>query len=161
MSLLNKALILCLFCASATAIALPEDRKLTVLIDADDSDQDLARNVIIYSGNVTITQGQLKIKADYVEVHTKDGEPSLLKAGGSPATFIDAPQRIGETISAKGNNVLYTMENGTIKLTGQVKYRDFYGNEVSAPSINVDVASGRIKSSGGVHHTIVPPKTEE
>jgi len=161
MSLLNRALILCLLCFSATAIALPEDRKLMVNIDADDSDQDLARNVIIYSGNVTITQGQLKISADYVEVHTKDGEPTLLKAGGSPASFIDAPQKIGETISAQGNNVLYTLDEGAIKLTGEVKYRDFFGNEVSAPSINIDVASGRIKSSGGVHHTIVPPKNEE
>ena len=59
-------LMLVLILISSVSWALPEDSQQEIQITSDSASLDKVQGLIIYSGNVNMTQGTLKIQADKI-----------------------------------------------------------------------------------------------
>jgi lipopolysaccharide export system protein LptA len=90
--------------------ALESDREQPVYVEADGAEINDRTGVSVYTGNVIVTQGSIKLNADKVTVTQKGGETDHLEAEGQPVRF----QQDG------GGN------KGLIK--GRAKQADYYMN---------------------------------
>lgn len=90
--------ILCL--TAAQAFALSTDKNQPAIIDADGVEMDFRTGIRTYTGNVTVKQGSLLIRADKIVVRYKDEKLQTATAYGKPATFKQRPD--GKTEDVRG-----------------------------------------------------------
>ncbi|MDP2560703.1 lipopolysaccharide transport periplasmic protein LptA [Psychrobium sp. 1_MG-2023] len=111
-----SAFFLLALLTSNTATALSDDFKQQASINADNQYIDLAKNIAVYKGNVTIKQGSIEITADRLEVYNH-GEHGveLMVLIGRPARF---SQRVGDgnNISAQAKEIRFERGTNIIKL---------------------------------------------
>jgi lipopolysaccharide export system protein LptA len=81
-------------------------------VAADRSSADLGAKTLTYSGNVVITQGDIKMHADVVKVSTDNSKPSIIQANGN--VVVDSPG----SGTATGDAGTYDVPNHQITLTG-------------------------------------------
>lgn len=88
MKFLNLSL-LAMLTLSSYAFALSSDSEQPVYIDSDSQQLDLKSNRVTFVGNVALTQGSIKIKADKVIVlrNPKTGNIDQIESFGELATF--------------------------------------------------------------------------
>lgn len=67
--------------------ALTGDKEQPMLLEADSVSIDEGTGVSLYEGNVVITQGSLKLWADRLWIHRRDGKTEKLVSEGSPTHF--------------------------------------------------------------------------
>lgn len=157
--------MLCKFCAAmptpplaivsllAALVAAPSavwaeraDRSLPLTIEADkQSTVDLARQVVIFNGNVVITQGTMRITAERVEVReTTEGGRSAVASGqaGQQATFRQKRDGVDEFIDGRADRIEYDSRADTVRLRGNATLRRLRGSkpadEVSGQLITYD-----------------------
>src|SRR5690554_3409506 len=93
----NMRRIRVLFLALLTGIAAPavaqsSDSSQPIRIQADSATLDDRKNVAIYTGNVIITQGSMRLTGARVTLTLDNaGEVQKLVSNGSPATFRQTP----------------------------------------------------------------------
>lgn len=80
------SLVLLLF-GSAETLALSGDRDQPMTLEADSVSIDEETGVSLYEGNVVITQGSLKLWADRLWIHRRDGKTEKLISEGKPTRF--------------------------------------------------------------------------
>ena len=64
------------------------DRDQPVVIQADEVDMDLKSGQRLYRGNVSVTQGSIRILADQIEMTFSNEQLTLALATGQPAIFL-------------------------------------------------------------------------
>jgi lipopolysaccharide export system protein LptA len=79
-------LLLCLL-VSSSAQALSSDREQPLTLEADSASIDEGSGVSLYEGNVIVTQGSLKLWADRLWIHRRDGKTEKLISEGAPTRF--------------------------------------------------------------------------
>jgi lipopolysaccharide export system protein LptA len=79
-------LTLCLLIPAA-AMALSSDRDQPMTLEADSVTIDEGSGVSLYEGNVIITQGSLKLWADRLWIHRREGKTEKLISEGQPTRF--------------------------------------------------------------------------
>jgi lipopolysaccharide export system protein LptA len=79
-------LLLCLLCTN-NALALSGDRDQPMTLEADSVSIDEGTGVSLYEGNVVITQGSLKLWADRLWIHRREGKTEKLISEGAPTRF--------------------------------------------------------------------------
>jgi lipopolysaccharide export system protein LptA len=79
-------LLLCLL-TSSSALALSGDRDQPMTLEADSASIDEGSGVSLYEGNVIVTQGSLKVWADRLWIHRRDGKTEKLITEGAPTRF--------------------------------------------------------------------------
>jgi lipopolysaccharide export system protein LptA len=79
-------LLLCLL-TSSSALALSGDRDQPMTLEADSASIDDGSGVSLYEGNVIVTQGSLKVWADRLWIHRRDGKTEKLISEGAPTRF--------------------------------------------------------------------------
>jgi len=84
--LLRLSLLLCLLTPLSLS-ALTSDRDQPMHLEADSVSIDDASGVSLYEGNVVITQGSLKLWADRLWIHRKDGKTQKIVSEGNPSHF--------------------------------------------------------------------------
>ena len=140
---------LALIAALATAPAAwaeKADRSLPLTIEADKSSTvDLAKQVVVFLGNVVITQGTMRIEADRVEVReTPEGWRSAVATGTptQPATFRQKRDGVDETIDGSAQRIEYDGRADTVRLSGNAVMRRLRAgtpaDEVSGALITYD-----------------------
>lgn len=90
MSLIRSLYGLCLLAlllGAAEAQALSGDREQPMTLEADSVFIDEGTGVSRYEGNVVITQGSLKLWADRLWIHRRDGKTQKLVSEGNPTRF--------------------------------------------------------------------------
>lgn len=70
-----------------TLQALSGDRDQPMHLEADSVSIDEGTGVSLYQGNVVITQGSLKLWADRLWIHRRDGKTDKLISEGQPTRF--------------------------------------------------------------------------
>ena len=115
----------------SSAHALSSDVEKPVNIEADSAFLDNEKGQAVYSGNVIITQGTIKIRASKVEITAPDSEIQLIHASGAPVRF---EQKMDNGTLAKGtaSNFKYFVENKKIVLSGKAQLaqnRDIFNSE--------------------------------
>lgn len=96
--LLNKKRILdylsalALICLAQTALALSSDKDQPIEVESDTAELDDIKNKSVYTGNVILTQGTIRMTGDKMTVyHTEDDELDTLIMEGDPATYRQLP----------------------------------------------------------------------
>jgi lipopolysaccharide export system protein LptA len=129
---------------------LDQDTSLPVQVQAEEFAVDNADGTAVFTGNVVVVQGDMKLAA--AEVTVKYGTDQkeidqLIASGGVTIT------NLGDAAEAK--EAVYTIESGVIVLTGDVLLTQ--GPSVMAgQKLTINLKDGTGVMAGGVTTTFVP-----
>lgn len=132
----------------ALAAALPEDREQPIQLEADTAQLDQTTGVSVYQGNVTISQGSMKLSADTVTISVRDGEFRHLQAEGGPATFRYLPARDKPEVVGYGRRMDYDVATGTVVITRNARITQAK-DEFTGERIEYDLDKDLVKARGG------------
>lgn len=155
--------VVCFLIISAlaqTAHALDSDRDQPVNIEADHATYNQQTGVTIYSGNVIITQGTIRIQADNV-VANLDASRSIkdVTAIGKPAKFQQKISPEKGIAYGEGDQVFYDAALSQITLTGHAKINQD-GSSFNGNSLRYGMKQGDIEGNGNKQQRvqmIIPP----
>ncbi len=120
---------------AAPAQAEKADRTRQMVVEADrPGTLDFQRQVLVFNGNVTITQGTLLIRADRVEVRElPDGyrEAVALGTPGHLATYRQKRDSVDETVEGQAERIEYDSRADTLQLIGDAAVRRLRGRAVA------------------------------
>jgi len=137
----NLLLAFALLPSAAQAKSTDRDQPMDVTADstsatvADDGDA-------VLTGNVLITQGTLQVMADRAVIRRKDGEISEVILNGGPATLKQVNDN-GEPMEARAQQIVYTLGNDMMVLTGGVVVTQPRGHP-TGENIQYNPPSGRL-----------------
>lgn len=136
-----------------TAYALPSDSQQPIHIQADKADLDNNKGVLVYHGNVVITQGTMKVLGHTVTItRNKDGGVDVMTSQGNPAYFEQIPSANEPVIKAYGNMIQYQTTNKKIVLEGNAKVTQ-KNNTFNGSRMVYDTDKGIISAVGGAKST--------
>lgn len=123
---------------------LQADSSLPVEVTADNLDVDQSDGTAVFTGNVLIGQGEMRLSAPRVLVIYKENNQGIeqLKASGG-VTLVS-----GED-AAEAARADYNIDSGMIAMSGNVLLLQG-GNALSAENMTVDTRSGTARMSGRV-----------
>lgn len=104
------------------ALAEKADRSKPMVVEADrDGVLDLQRQVLVYTGNVVISQGSMVLRAERVEMRTlPDGyrAASALGAAGKPASWRQKRDGVDETVEGTAERIEFDGRADTLRFLG-------------------------------------------
>lgn len=127
---------------------IKQDPTLPVEMTADQLSVDQNDNSAVFTGNVLIGQGEMRLSADKVRVEyeTKDGAAtgriSRLLASGN-VTLVSAAE------AAEAQNAVYSVDAGIIVMTGDVLLTQGF-NALSSQKMTVNLTTGNAVMEGRV-----------
>lgn len=160
------AILALLAATQHSAWALKADRNEPVHIEADNVELDDRRGVSVYTGDVVITQGTMRITGDKVTVYTKpNGDLDHAVSVGKPATYKQRPDNKPEDVHARALNMEYFADKDTVILTDEAHLQQG-PNTFNSKKIIYDVAKDQVdagKDTGGdrVRITIHPERKDQ
>jgi lipopolysaccharide export system protein LptA len=159
----RKSLFAFLLCLPSLVQALPEDAHQAIHITADSATRNDKTGITIYSGDVILTQGSMKITGKSLELRqTKKAVTSII-AKGSLAQFQQRPAADKEITHAYGKVLDYNIRTKELEITGQAKVSQgtdsFSGNRIIYDMKKSTVnAFGDNSSKGERVQMIIQPK---
>lgn len=171
--LMNKiirySLLTCLLLAAQTNSWAAESTD-KISIDADYMQLNLETGFSTYTGNVKITQGELKLTGDKVTVQqNKKNEVEQINVTGKPAHYNHVTEK-GENIQAESENMVYTASQNKLVMTVNAKLKQ-PDHKVSSQKIVYDtkkkiVIAGDKTDTGSssgqrVNITLTPKKEQK
>ncbi len=163
---LSNILFFALLIGNSTAvIAKQNDLTQPVNISAEASQGDIKKNQVVYSGNVLIIQGSIRINADNMRA-TKDKKTGngQFVATGNPAKFSQTLDD-GKLGVASASKIAYEQKTGDLVLSGDAKL-DVGGIKMNASLIRYNVENQHVQAEGSVDgekkgrvQTIIPAET--
>ena len=100
-----------------TGHARQSDLTKAIDVRADKSEFDEKAGTQTLSGNVEITQGTMKIKADQIAISLKDNALSKIEGTGTPIQFEQENEQ-GELMQGEAKRIIYNALEGTLILQG-------------------------------------------
>lgn len=130
---------------------LKADTSLPVEVTADVLSVNQTDGTAIFSGNVLVIQGEMRLSADRVEVIYGDAERSRIERlhASGEVTLVSG------TDAAAAADAVYTIESGAVEMTGDVLLTQG-ANTIAGEKLVVDLTSGTGKMEGRVK-TILQP----
>jgi lipopolysaccharide export system protein LptA len=111
------------------------DRSRPMVVEADrPGTVDLQRQVVVFNGNVVITQGTMTLRADRVEMRERsDGyrEASALGSPSQPATWRQRRDGVDETVEGSAERIEYDERSDTLRFVGSGAVRRLRGATVA------------------------------
>jgi lipopolysaccharide export system protein LptA len=143
---------------SAPVAAEKADRSKPWVVEADrDGVIDLQRQVLVYSGNVVITQGTMVLRAERVEMRElPDGyrAASALGQAGKPASWRQRRDGVDETVEGTADRIEFDGRADTLRFIGNGAVRRLrngsVADEITGAQILWDNAAEVFKVEGGV-----------
>lgn len=148
---------------SATiAYALESDSEQPVYIDSNNAVYDEKAETSTYVGNVVATQGTIRIDADQLVVHLKNGNIGKLVATGKPSRFKQLPGVGKEEMHGEGlinefypeKNLLIFKQQASV-WQGEAKQSSDY---IEYDTKNSLLKAGEGSSDGKRVHSVIKPK---
>jgi lipopolysaccharide export system protein LptA len=146
-----------LLLAAAPAVADKADRNQPMVVEADrDGVLDLQRQVLVYTGNVVISQGSMVLRAERVEMRTlPDGfrTASAIGAAGKPASWRQKREGVDETVEGSADRIEFDGRSDTLRFLGNGAVRRLRGgtvaDEITGERILWDNAAEVFRVEGG------------
>ena len=163
MKLIKSVLATTLLSMSLSAVALKGDTDQPINIDSGSQSLDMENNVVVFSDNVVITQGSIKINAAKVTITRQEGKKETIDASGSPVTFQQTLDN-GKPVNGKGNSVHYDLGSEFLTLIGnaELKQQDSF---IKANKITYDVKKQQLKATSGgksrVKTVLIPSQLQD
>ncbi|MBV1912057.1 MAG: lipopolysaccharide transport periplasmic protein LptA [Cycloclasticus sp.] len=136
---------LTLMFSSAPLWALSSDKQKPVEVEADSFNLDDAKKVTVYSGNVIITQGSMKIMADKVTIYGVRGTTDKVIAIGKPVKFKQQPDGNQGLIRGEANRFNYFVTKDTLVLIDKATLWQ-NGNTFKSDQIEYDSKRSVVKA---------------
>jgi lipopolysaccharide export system protein LptA len=141
------------------------NRQQPIQIEADRAEITEQSGVSVYSGRVSLRQGDLQMEGDRLEIR-RDGKTGDIQAAliGKPAV-LRQPTDAGEMVNAKAERINYQSHDRSLDLQGGAEFvrgRD----RVTGQSIRYDANAKKIlasgpKSAGGRVQIVIQPGERE
>lgn len=150
---------------SGHAISEDVNKHKAITIEADRATLDEKRGISTYTGHVLLTQGNIKIQADTLIVHSKKGELSHVTATGTPVHYAQKGIRSAEDINGEANIMEYFAREKRLLLLENAKLSQG-GNAFSGNRIDYDtekeVVTAAVSESGEQRVQVtIQPKSED
>lgn len=157
---LCSALALLSASVGAPSLALEDDQLQRIRIKADSAERDDKRGISTYRGDVVIDQGSLNIIAEEVIIYGAAAVTKIV-ATGKPARLRQKPKPEKGFITARGNQIEYTITTEMVRLESDA-YVEQDGTEVRGDEITYDMAKQIVRANGaaatnGRIEIIIPP----
>ena len=130
-----------------SAFALDSDRAAPMDLTAEHWQGSMKSGSQVWTGNVRISQGSLKIQADKGTISYQDGQVGAALLEGSPAIISQAREGGGE-VRAQARKIDYDLSASKVLLTGGVKIEE-NGNVTTGERFEYSLDSGAIAGDGG------------
>ncbi len=151
------SLALVLLGATGVAHADRADRNKPMVVEADQPGTvDLQRQVVVFNGNVVISQGSMVLRADRVETRElPDGYRAAVAIGsaGHPATWRQRRDGVDEIVEGSADRIEFDGRSDTLRLIGNSAVRRLRGgvvaDEITGDTIVWDNAAETFKVAGG------------
>ncbi|HYA37126.1 MAG TPA: lipopolysaccharide transport periplasmic protein LptA [Candidatus Methylomirabilis sp.] len=143
--------------------ALRQDTDEPIRVHAHSVETNEKTGVAIYSGDVLVEQGALSIRADRIEIRTRNKRTDFIRATGKPAKLRQRGDKQTDEIQAEADRIDYRVASGQIEMTGDVtvhRNTDVFTGDVLQYDLNDKTlkASGDEKGDGRIHAVIQPAK---
>ena len=156
-SILALLLAVCGMAAALPSWAEKSDRSKPMVIEADrDGVLDLQRQVLIYTGNVVISQGTMILRAERLEMRTlPDGyrAASALGSAAKPASWRQRRDGVDESVEGTADRIEFDGRADTLRFIGNGAVRRLragtVADEITGASILWDNTSEVFKVEGG------------
>ena len=147
---INKLLILLMAFVTSLVLALPEDKKQPIEIEAQSVVVDETTGFSEFSGNAEVRQGSLLLLAELIQVQTNNDEVVSMIAKGSlekPAKYVQSQENQSRFIEASATLITYDVNAGMIFLVGNARlvqgFDSFSGN-----TLNYDINNDKVVVKG-------------
>ncbi len=163
MKLIKPILATALLSVSFSAAALKGDTDQPINIDSGSQSLDMENNVVVFSDNVVITQGSIKINAAKVTITRQEGKKETIDASGAPVTFQQTLDN-GKPVNGKGNSVHYDLGTEFLTLIGNAELKQL-DSFIKAEKITYDVKKQQLKATSGgksrVKTVLIPSQLQD
>ncbi len=140
------------------------DRAKQMVVEADrPGTVDLQRQVVVFNGNVTITQGTMVIRAERVELReAADGYRAATAIGspGKPASYRQKRDGIDEVVEGAADRIEFDGRTETLRFVGNGAVRRLRGgtvaDEISGNQILWDARAEVFSVEGGARNDANP-----
>ncbi len=156
-------MVLALALFARPALALKEDEKQPMLIEADKVELDEAKSTSVYIGNVQVDQGSMRLLADHVTVvHRPDRRVKTVVALGAPVKYKQLMDGDQGEVHAFAKRMDFDTDKNELTLIDDALL--IQGEDrISSNRIVYDRARSRMRAggTGRVKITIVPERNED
>lgn len=146
MALLALALYLL---ATPSGHALTDDREQPLRVVADTAEHNERSGVTIYTGNVIITQGSMRIEADVVTLKGQDNRVDNMVAEGNPARLQQQPKPEDSMMYARAQRIIYFVADDRVQLIDRASIEQ-NDSVVNSDEIEYFVKQRIVKAHGSV-----------
>jgi lipopolysaccharide export system protein LptA len=143
------AALVALAVAAVPALALEGDRDQPLRVVADSAEHNELSGVTVYTGNVIITQGSMRIEADTVTLKGRDNRINNMVAVGNPARLQQQPKPEDSVMYARAQRIVYFVEEDRVQLIDQASIEQD-DSIVNSDEIEYLVKQRIVKAHGGV-----------
>ncbi len=142
------------------AHALDSDRDAPINLEADKATFNQKTGVTVYSGNVIVTQGTIRLEADNV-VAVLDANRTIknVTATGKPARFQQKISLDKGIVYGKGDQLFYDATTAQLTLTGRA-YLSQDGSSFNSNILRYGMTQGDIEGNGNSQQRVqmvIPP----
>jgi len=149
----NALAAVILLAASNWAYGLEEDALQEIIITGENAELDEQSGVITYEGDVTLTQGSLRLSAQILRAKREHGEVVEIAASQGEAndavSYAQCIRPDEPEVTALAKEMIYDLRSQTIELNGDAVLRqsdvEFRGNVIL-----YDIVRGKTEASGEV-----------
>lgn len=150
--------------AVAPALAVRNDRNQPITIDADKPGTlDMLKQVVVFNGNVVITQGTITIRAERAEVREgADGFRSATAVGtpSQQASFRQKREGLDEYIQGTADRIEYEGRGDIVRFVGRALVQRLRGtapaDQISGERITYDSTSETFNVAGSANAASAP-----
>jgi lipopolysaccharide export system protein LptA len=143
------AALFALVLVSVSARALEDDREQPLRVVADTAEHNELSGVTVYTGNVIITQGSMRIEADNVTLKGRDNRVDNMEAIGNPARLQQQPKPEDAMMYARAQRIIYFVVDDRVQLIDKASIEQ-QDSVVNSDEIEYLVKQRIVKAHGGI-----------
>lgn len=129
----------------ALSHALESDKEQPLYVEADGAEINDKTGISVYTGNVVISQGSIKLNADKVTVTQKGEKSDHIVAEGNPVKFQQQPDGNKALIRGQAKSADYHMDSEIIYMVGDAIM--YQGEDTfRSDRITYDRVKGQVKA---------------
>ncbi len=130
---------------ASVSFGMQQDTSLPVEVVSEELSVDQATGVAIFTGNVVVTQGEMKLAAPRLRVEYSQGENGRIERAHATGgvTLVNARE------AAEAEEAVYTVGTGSVLMTGEVLLTQGR-TTLAGDRLTIDLDTGSGQMRGGV-----------
>ncbi len=146
-------------------MALSTDASQPIYIDSDSQHLDLKTNTVIFTGNVLLRQGTIRLSAQKIVITRPAGNNSaeMIDAYGSPAKFSQTMDD-GTPIQGEAQDVRYEVGKSMLIMSKKAVLHQGIGNKIEGEKITYNIDKQLLVAEGNNRSrvtTVLQPQSQK